>query len=95
MDNVCEIAVISDETTRESQLTEVLLAFLKDSSKWVKVAAYKNLGPFIATLMGRRINEKLIESYLAMAESSVNGLSQENEVNNNIRQYILIYIDHI
>jgi hypothetical protein len=61
-------------------LTDAVLTFLKDSNKWVKISAYKNLGPFISTLQGQKINEKLVENYLHMTDSSVNNLSPENEV---------------
>lgn len=51
-----ELANICDDVTRESQLSDIMLNFLQDANKWVKVAAYKNLAPFIATLKGRKIN---------------------------------------
>ena len=37
-----------------------MLNLLKDSNKWVKASAYKNLGKFIHSLKGIKINEKLI-----------------------------------
>lgn len=95
VDKACDISKISDGETRETQLSEILLSFLKDSSKWVKIAAYKNLGPFLATLEGRKINEKLIESYLSMTESSVNGLCQDNEVYNKTAPFLNYDLDHL
>ena len=80
VDGICEIANICDGIARETHLTETYLRFLEDSSKWVKVAAYKKLGPFIATLMGQKIHSKLLENYLRMAHPSINGLSSDNEV---------------
>lgn len=80
IENACEISKLSETETRENQITEVYLRFLEDTSKWVKIAAYKNLGPYIATLMGNKIHEKLIENYLKMSHASVNGLSTDNEV---------------
>ena len=38
-----------------------MLGFLKDSNKWVKIAAYKNLIPFIDTLSDTEINQELFE----------------------------------
>lgn len=80
IDTACRIAEICDGASRETHLTEVFLRFLEDASKWVKVAAYKNLGPFIATLMGQKIHAKLIENYLKMAHPSINNLSIDNDV---------------
>lgn len=58
----------------------MILNFLKDSNKWVKISAYKNLGPFISTLQGLRVNEKLVENYISMSNSSINNLAPENEI---------------
>jgi len=80
IENACEISQLSENETRENQITEIYLKFLEDNSKWVKVAAYKNLGPFIATLIGLKVHEKLIENFLKMSHSSVNGLSNANEI---------------
>lgn len=78
--NACEISKIADGETRENKLSEIYLRFLEDSNKLVKVEAYKLLGPYIATLHGNKIHEKLIENYLKMTNSSINGLSSDNEV---------------
>jgi hypothetical protein len=53
---------------------------LKDLNKWVKISAYKNLGPFIATLEGGEVNEKLFENYIKMTEPAINNLGTDNEV---------------
>lgn len=65
---------------RETTLTSVMINFLKDSNKWVKIASYKQLGPFISTLSGLAIKEKLYENYCQMTESTLNSLSPGNEV---------------
>ena len=65
---------------RESILTNIMLKFLKDNNKWVKISSYKQLGPFISTLAGLNINEKLYDNYCLMTDSSLNNLSPENEV---------------
>lgn len=80
VDIIIEIANICDEATRETQLTEIMLAFIRDTHKWVKISAYKNIGPFIATLKGRAINDKLLESYVRMSTHEINDLSLENEI---------------
>jgi hypothetical protein len=83
IDSLYDVANICTEELKEykkNELTDAVLTFVKDSNKLVKIAAYKSLGPFISTLQGIQINEKLIESYLQMAESSINNISQDNEV---------------
>jgi len=52
VDIVVEIAKICEMRDREETLSTILLGFLIDMSKWVKIAAYKALGPFIACLEG-------------------------------------------
>jgi len=83
IDTLYEISNICKEESieiRENELTEAMNNFLKDSNKWVKISAYKNLGPFIFTLQDQNINEKLIDSYLHMADSNINNLSPDNEI---------------
>lgn len=83
IDTLYEISNICKEESieiRENELTEAMNNFLKDSNKWVKISAYKSLGPFIFTLTDQNINEKLIDSYLHMADSNINNLSPDNEI---------------
>ena len=58
-----------------------MLNFLKDDNKWVKIAAYKNLGPFIASLDSSSLSEKLFEHYYSMIDNNIKNISAENEVN--------------
>lgn len=74
------MAKICDTSTRENQLTDIMLAFIKDTHKWVKISAYKNLGPFIATLDNLVINDKLLEAFARMSTHEINDLSLENEI---------------
>jgi len=46
----------------------------------VKIAAYKCLGQFIASLNASNVSEKLFEHYYSMVENAVKSLSTENEV---------------
>lgn len=78
VENICTISEISDKETRENNLTAIILKMIKDNNKWVKLAAYKCLGPFISSLSGMKISEKLFEAYCQMASSSVNNLSSDN-----------------
>ena len=83
---------IADNIEKENELTERELDFLKDSSKWVKISGYKLLGPFIATLHGLKINDKLVDNYLHMADPNINSLAQDNEVRFNNQYMTLINI---
>lgn len=71
---------MSEGFIRETTLTNLILNFLKDSNQWVKIAAYKMIGPFIYTLEGLKINELLIEQYSKMLESLEFGPCTDNEV---------------
>ena len=43
------VATVSQLVTRKKILAPAFVALLQDSSKWVRVAAYQTLGPFITT----------------------------------------------
>jgi len=45
-----------------------MLQFLKDNTKWVKIAAFKMLGPIIALMKDQKGYEKLLEYYFMMVE---------------------------
>ena len=57
-----------------------MLSFLKDSNKWVRISAYKNLGPFIFQLKGLKFNQELLKQYCKMADNDINNLSKQNEI---------------
>lgn len=57
-----------------------MFGFLKDSNKWVRLSAYKNLGRFIWTLKELKINEKLVSEFCRMTENDVNSIGRDNEV---------------
>ena len=57
-----------------------MFEFLKDPNKWVKNSAYKQLGPFIHTLKGGEINERLIENYIRMTSNELNDISTDNDI---------------
>lgn len=80
IENIVGIAKISDRLVRENSLTNSFLKLLKDNNKWVKTSGYKCLGPFISTLAGLKISDKLFEHYCQMTTSAINSLSQDNEI---------------
>jgi serine/threonine-protein phosphatase 4 regulatory subunit 1 len=49
---------------------QVLELFVTDISKWVRSAAYQQLGPFLATLPEEHISSPLLTYYTSMAGSS-------------------------
>ena len=53
-----------------------MLNLIKDSNKWVRLSAYKNLGKFIFTLKGVNINERLVQEYFRMTENDVNSIGR-------------------
>lgn len=70
-----------DSQARETTLTNLMFTFLDDSNKWVKVAAKKQLGPFIFTFYERgNINNKLIENFCSLIENLEYDLCTNNEV---------------
>jgi len=77
---ICNLCIGDISKTKEKELTNITLKLLKDSNKFVKAAAYKNLGLFISTLQGLEVNEKLLAHYLQMTDASVNGLTFDNEI---------------
>lgn len=50
-DSFSQFAMRCRRETREGILTEHFVRLLDDNSRWVKISAYKSLGPFIATFI--------------------------------------------
>lgn len=50
-DSFSQFALRCRRETREGVLTEHFVRLLDDNSRWVKISAYKSLGPFIATFI--------------------------------------------
>ncbi len=57
-----------------------MLSLLKDSQKVVKVAAYKNLGPFIYELKGGKISFELLREFCRMVDNDISNLARDNEI---------------
>lgn len=56
VDIIIEMSELSSEADREGSISDIMLGLLKDTNKWVRLSAYKNLGKFIHTLKGLKIN---------------------------------------
>ena len=57
-----------------------MLSFLKDTNKWVKISAYKSLGPFIHTMKGLKMNERLLIEFSRMVDNDVNSIGKDNQI---------------
>ena len=74
------LSKISKPKVRENELTQRMLSFLTDRSRWVKIQAYKALGEFIITLMDQKVNNLLIQHYASMVTKKVASLATEKEI---------------
>eukprot|EP00818_Percolomonas_sp_WS_P007090 CAMPEP_0117445108 /NCGR_PEP_ID=MMETSP0759-20121206/5614_1 /TAXON_ID=63605 /ORGANISM="Percolomonas cosmopolitus, Strain WS" /LENGTH=646 /DNA_ID=CAMNT_0005237251 /DNA_START=2048 /DNA_END=3988 /DNA_ORIENTATION=- len=52
---------------RTTVLSELFETFCDDVSRWVKMEAYKQLGPLIATFKGNEVNDRLVHHFTDMA----------------------------
>lgn len=74
---VCQILQLDK---RNAFFSEIMLDLVKDESKWVKISAFKALGPYIHSLKGGPLSGRVFESFLMMADPKVNALTEENEI---------------
>lgn len=79
IDIILEVGKLCLPEEGEGPLTDTYLILLKDNNKWVRISAYKHLGPFIHQVRNK-LNPELFKEFCRMAESEVNGLSKENEI---------------
>lgn len=73
---------LSENKIREDNLSLILIKViffnflikksLEDPNKWVRVSAYKQLGPFINTLYNLKRSERLFMHYMKMIDPSIN-----------------------
>ncbi|KAF1326682.1 Protein phosphatase 2a regulatory subunit, partial [Globisporangium splendens] len=54
-------------------------SFIKDTSRWVRMAAFQNLGPFLAALEKEHVTDELIEYFLSMATTASHQLGGSGE----------------
>jgi serine/threonine-protein phosphatase 4 regulatory subunit 1 len=55
-------------------------AFVGDSSRWVRMAAFQSLGPFMASLETDQVTEELVDHFISMASSASSQLGGSGEV---------------
>lgn len=55
-------------------------SFIHDSSRWVRMAAYQSLGPFLAALENDQITDDLISHFTSMATTAASQLGGSGEV---------------
>ena len=60
VDIIIDISELTSSSEKENLLSEIMLTLLKDTNKWVRISAYKNLGKFIHVLKGLKMNDKLL-----------------------------------
>lgn len=63
-----DMFALAEPEVQQHQLVELMLGFLKDGTKWVKIAAYKQLGKVIVQLKDKNTYDKLLEFYFQMVE---------------------------
>ena len=77
--------------TRELILTEHFIRLLDDTSRWVKISAYKSLGSFIATFSRESNDEETKEINKLDISCTFNSNMYEKEINENIELPIFTY----
>jgi hypothetical protein len=88
-DSFSTFALKCSRKTREDILTESFIRLLNDNSRWVKISAYKSLGPFIATFIKSSsdetffVDEKIQIDEPESKESVINSTSSAEIENQN------------
>lgn len=73
------IAHALSPSDRGPLLIPLFTTFVNDSSRWVRMAAFQNLGPFIATLEKEHVTGELVDHFLSMATSVSSQLGGSGE----------------
>lgn len=74
--NIAQALALSD---RGPLLIPLFESFVKDTSRWVRMAAFQNLGPFLAALEREHVTDELVEHFLSMATTVSNQLGGSGE----------------
>eukprot|EP01062_Namystynia_karyoxenos_P058370 TRINITY_DN49931_c0_g1_i1.p1 TRINITY_DN49931_c0_g1~~TRINITY_DN49931_c0_g1_i1.p1 ORF type:complete len:707 (+),score=222.25 TRINITY_DN49931_c0_g1_i1:107-2122(+) len=76
------IVEISEGVTSEARkgaVTQIFRSFIDDISRWVRVAAYQKLGPFLHTFGVGNCCDDLLKMYIEMAFTGVQGQDSPQE----------------
>ena len=79
-ESLVSVAESVPKSVRATQLVDVLEAFLKDVSKWVRHAMYQQLGPFLSTMPSELIPAPLLAHFTGMAADADNPDGGEAEL---------------
>ncbi|CAI5729540.1 hypothetical protein KXD40_003576 [Peronospora effusa] len=74
------VALALAPTDRGPILIPMFESFVIDSSRWVRMAAYQSLGPFLAALEKDQVTDELVEHFASMATTAASQLGGSGEV---------------
>ncbi|KAI9914924.1 hypothetical protein PsorP6_007749 [Peronosclerospora sorghi] len=61
-------------------MTPMFESFIYDSSRWVRMAAYQSLGPFLAALEKEQVTDELVSHFASMATTAAHTFGGSGEV---------------
>ncbi|CEG36607.1 Protein phosphatase 2A regulatory subunit A and related proteins [Plasmopara halstedii] len=74
------VALALAPVDRGPLLIPLLESFINDSSRWVRMAAYQSLGPFLVALPYDQITDELVGHFTSMATTAASKLGGSGEV---------------
>ncbi|KAG7381379.1 Serine/threonine-protein phosphatase 4 regulatory subunit 1 [Phytophthora pseudosyringae] len=74
------VALALAPADRGPMLVPLFESFIDDSSRWVRMAAYQSLGPFLAALERDQVTDELVDHFTSMATTAASQLGGSGEV---------------
>lgn len=74
------VALALAPADRGPLLIPMFESFIGDSSRWVRMAAYQSLGPFLAALDKEQVTDELVGHFTSMATTAASQLGGSGEV---------------
>ncbi|KAG1710514.1 hypothetical protein DVH05_013240 [Phytophthora capsici] len=74
------VALALAPADRGPTLISLFESFINDSSRWVRMAAYQSLGPFLAALEKEHVTDELVAHFTSMATTAASQLGGSGEV---------------
>ncbi|KAK1944697.1 Serine/threonine-protein phosphatase 4 regulatory subunit 1 [Phytophthora citrophthora] len=74
------VALALAPADRGPTLIPLFESFINDSSRWVRMAAYQSLGPFLAGLEKEHVTDELVTHFTSMATTAASQLGGSGEV---------------